>query len=283
MIRPLAIFGAGSIAFLVASSAAGAGPANQPTASGDQSSSGAPTDTTSATTESQVLRKLRQQAAERYARDRRRSAAARYAARTRSTPSAANSPDDSEMETVTEDQLSDLEEHARQLAWRNGDQNFIMVDKALGKIILFEGGLPTYTGSALTGRSTSDELPPNALSQTFAQLSAETTKITPAGRFTVTFGYNAEYGTLLDVNEMHGKDWGIAIHQVWLGDPAEHRAQRLQSSREADKHITFGCINVAPATIEALTQQFPKDQSIPLYILPQDGTRTDTLFMAGNS
>jgi len=158
-----------------------------------------------------------------------------------------------------------------------------MVDKALGKIILFEGGLPTYTGSALTGQSTSDELPPNALSQTFDQLSSEATKITPAGRFTATFGHNAEYGTLLDVNEMHGKDWGIAIHQVWLGDPAERRAQRLQSSREADKHITYGCINVAPATIEALIQQFPKDQSVPLYILPQDGTRTDTLFMPRNS
>jgi len=67
----------------------------------DQFSAGAAADTTNAATESQVLRKLRQQAAAQ-ARARRKAAAARYAARARSTPSAENSPNYMEVETVTE-------------------------------------------------------------------------------------------------------------------------------------------------------------------------------------
>lgn len=37
-----------------------------------------------------------------------------------------------------------------------------------------------------------------------------------------------------------------AIHRVWLGNPAEHRAKRLRSTNASDRKITKGCINVTP-------------------------------------
>jgi hypothetical protein len=109
--------------------------------------------------------------------------------------------------------LSDQEEEVGRLADGNGDRDFLMVDKALGKIILFENGKPVFAGSALTGQSKADRLPPGELAAKFDNLNALDTKVTPAGRYTVERGYDQEYGgPLLDVKEIKGKDWGIAIH-----------------------------------------------------------------------
>jgi len=88
---------------------------------------------------------------------------------------------------------------------------------------------------------------------------------------------------LFDVNEVKGKDWGIAIHRVYLGTPSEHRAARLASPNDDVKHITFGCINVAPRTIEFLLHELPENASIPLYILPEDPTQTTAFFASRTS
>ena len=175
--------------------------------------------------------------------------------------------------------LSDQEQEVTQLAEGQGDRDFLMVDKALGKIILFENGKPVFAGSALTGESLTDRLPTGELAEKFDNLNALDTKVTPAGRYTVERGYDQEYGgPLLDVKEIKGKDWGIAIHKVWLGNPSEHRAERLRSPSDDDKHITFGCINVAPETIRFLLRELPPTGPIPLYILPVDPSRTTAYF-----
>jgi L,D-transpeptidase catalytic domain len=180
-------------------------------------------------------------------------------------------------------ELSAQELRVSQIAAQNGDQTFLMVDKSLGKIILFEYGQPVFKGQALTGESTADRLPPTELTEKFAKLDALDTKITPAGRFTVARGFDKEYGPLFDIKEIKGKDWAIAIHQVYLGIPSEHRAARLQSPRYDDKNITFGCINVAPTTIQLLLQELPEKGTTVLYVLPRDETKTASYLAAHNS
>jgi hypothetical protein len=188
-----------------------------------------------------------------------------------------------EVKTEAPPTLTHQEEQVSETAGQNGDQEFLMVDKALGKIILFENDKPVFSGSALTGESTADQLPPGALHQKFAKLTALDTKVTPAGRYTVTRGHDSDYGPLLDINEIKGKDWGIAIHQVYLGTPSERRAERLRSPNDQDKHITFGCINVTPEAIRFLMKELPKKRATPLYILPLDETSTATYFSPHSS
>lgn len=181
------------------------------------------------------------------------------------------------------DALTAQEQEVADVALEDGDRTFLMVDKGRGKILLFEDGEPVFIGNALTGASTADRLPPNETKEAMDKLDALDTKVTPAGRFTLRRGYDKEYGPLFDIKEIQGKDWGIAIHQVYLGIPSEHRAARLQSSRTDDKNITFGCINVAPETIQLLLRELPRQGATPLYVLPRDETKTTRFFAAGNT
>jgi hypothetical protein len=171
--------------------------------------------------------------------------------------------------------LTRQESEAGQLANAQGDTTFVMIDKARGKIILFENGQPVFAGPALTGQSTADEIPKKELGEKFDNLSAPSTKITPAGRYTVQRGFDPEVGgPLFDIHEIRGKDWGIAIHQLYLGIPSEHRDVRILSSNEEDKHITYGCINITTSTMRVLLHELPAKGPIPLYILPQDSSQT---------
>src|SRR4029079_14517307 len=108
----------------------------------------------------------------------------------------------------------------------------------------------------------------------FSKLGQMEDKVTPAGRFTVTQEYSEEYGTLLEINEIQGPDWTIAIHQVYLGTPSERRADCLQSPNHDDKHITHGCINVTRETIQMLVGKLPHNSPPPLYVLPFDQDQT---------
>jgi hypothetical protein len=163
------------------------------------------------------------------------------------------------------------------IAWLNGDRKYLMVDKALGKILLFEDGRPIYIARALTGESLSDQVLPEEIAGKMADLNALKYKVTPAGRFTISRHYDPHYGYLFDINEVHGKDWSIALHRVYLGTPSEHREERLASPREDDKNISFGCINVTPETEAYLLTQLPENGT-PLYVLPRDKEATITAF-----
>jgi hypothetical protein len=179
--------------------------------------------------------------------------------------------------------LSSQEREVSRIADQNGDREFLMVDKALGKIILFKNGEPAFSGTALTGASLADRIPRGELEQPFSIHVETEEKITPAGRFTVNREHDRSLGEVLDVNEIWGKDWGIAIHQVWLGAPSEHRELRLISPNDQDKHISFGCINVEGSTIRYLLGHLPRRKATPLYILPQDETQTEQFFLPRKS
>jgi hypothetical protein len=167
-----------------------------------------------------------------------------------------------------------------QIADRNGDRDFIMLDKAHGKIIAFQQGRPTFSGAALTGENRSDYLSPDAFTKKFAEQKGIKYKVTPAGRYTMTVGYDHRYGQTLDLNEVQGSDWDIAIHKVWLGAPAERRDVRLRTASYDDKHITYGCIDVDGSTMKGLLDRVPSQDRTPIYILPQDATLIPKFFPA---
>jgi hypothetical protein len=183
-----------------------------------------------------------------------------------------------ELSTGPAPELSAAAQRVSRIAAQNGDQDFLMIDKLEGRIIAFEHGRATFSGAALTGESLTDTIPPDAFSKSFSETRGLKYKVTPAGRFTVSPGYDPAYGETLDVNEVQGKDWDISIHRVWLGAPSEHRDVRLRTATGQDKHITYGCIDVEPDTVPQLLRHLPHMARIPLYILPVDEHLIATLF-----
>jgi hypothetical protein len=179
--------------------------------------------------------------------------------------------------------LSPAAHRVSQVAQQSGDRNFLMLDKTHGRIIVFEGGKPTYSGAALTGESPADYLAPDATSLTFRESRGLRYKVTPAGRYTLSTGFDLAYGKTLDINEIHGKDWDIAIHKVWLGAPSEHREARLRSTRDEDKHITYGCIDVEEATMRQILDRLSDGHPMPFYILPRDESLIIKLFQPRES
>lgn len=174
--------------------------------------------------------------------------------------------------------LSAAARRVSQIAERNGDRDFLMIDKARGRIIVFEHGAATFSGTALTGQSLGDFIPPDAFGLSFHQTTGLKYKVTPAGRFTVSPGYDKAYGDTLDVNEIRGKDWEVSIHRVWLGAPAEHRDARLLTATGQDKHITYGCVDVTADTMRQLLSRLPNADRIPLYIVPMNENLIAALF-----
>jgi hypothetical protein len=165
-----------------------------------------------------------------------------------------------------------------EIASRRGDRNYIMVDKLRGEIIIFQNGKPVYSGSALTGESLGDQIRPGSLAETFTTHSPKEDKVTPAGRFTLSQQPDNYYGETLDINEIQGNGWDIAIHPIFLGFPLEHRDARLRSSNGDDKHITYGCIDVSRPTMQRLLALLPDEDATPIYIVPRDQTKIAKFF-----
>ncbi len=161
--------------------------------------------------------------------------------------------------------------------------NFIMIDKRLGKIIVFQDGKPVWAGAALTGESPLDSYSSAILALPESHKFTAEEKITPAGRFTVKRAGDDEEGTVLELVEVHGKGWYLALHRVWTGVPSEHRMQRLESPDATVRHITFGCINVSSETMRYLMAHLQKRERTPLYILPMDQNLTSSLVAMGKA
>jgi hypothetical protein len=174
--------------------------------------------------------------------------------------------------------LSPAARQVSHFAGQGGDRDYLMIDKARGEIIVFQNGEPTFSGSALTGQNPSDHMPEDAWAKPFAQLRGLKYKITPAGRYTVSSGHDPAYGKTLDINEVRGADWDVAIHKVWLGAPAERREERLRSRNGPDKQITYGCIDVDAATMQQVLKRLPGETNIPIYIVPVDESLIGKMF-----
>lgn len=162
--------------------------------------------------------------------------------------------------------LTDAEWRVSEVAARNGDRDYLMVDKSRGRLIQFVNGVPVFISPALTGSSLADRIPREALSKSYAEQYDARFRVTPAGRFTVSHGFDHVVGATLDINEIKGRDWSIAIHSAGSAS----RDARLRSPYDADKHITEGCVNVDSNTMRRLALLPATHGRIPLYILPMD-------------
>ncbi len=174
-----------------------------------------------------------------------------------------------------ENPLSPQELHVSRIAANNGDQTYLMVNKLLGWIILFENDSPVFIAPALTGQSLGDTIPPSAFKKTFTTVDSKDDKVTPAGRFTLSRDYDKSYGHLLEIKEIQGPDWAIAIHRVYVGTPAERRVFRMDTRDSRDNHVSHGCINVSKETIEFLLRKLPPKPAAVLYVLPYDTSKTE--------
>jgi hypothetical protein len=174
--------------------------------------------------------------------------------------------------------LSDAVARVSHIAGQNGERFFLVVDKVNGKIAVFENAIPIFVAAALTGESTADFMPADAIHKTYAQQVGVKYKVTPAGRFTLSRGFDPKYGELLDFNEVQGSDWALAIHRVALGNKAQRRADRLRSANGEDTHITDGCIDVDPTTVQHLLRLLARAASVPIYVLPMDDSLFTKLF-----
>ena len=114
-------------------------------------------------------------------------------------------------------ELSPQQQEVSRIARERGDKQFLMVDKTRGEILLFEDGQPVFGGAALTGAGMGDRIPAKVLTFSGNHPLTVDQKITPAGRFTVRPEPDPDYGRVWTINEVHGKDWDIAIYQVYLG------------------------------------------------------------------
>ena len=77
---------------------------------------------------------------------------------------------------------------------------------------------------------------------------------TPTGTFPLVRRYVAARGYGGDVMQFAETDRDLlAIHRVWLGNPLEHRAERLASADPAMRRtVTHGCINVMSEVYERI-------------------------------
>lgn len=116
----------------------------------------------------------------------------------------------------------------------NKGMSFLVADKVNGAVFIFDGeGNLIRKASALFGMNVGDKMP----------IEAEAERITPSGRFEAKTDTDVEYyGTTVDFYETD--DNALAIHKVYLEEPAERRQQRLDSKTPADNRISYGCINV---------------------------------------
>jgi hypothetical protein len=172
--------------------------------------------------------------------------------------------------------LSDQQRAVSAIAIQNGNRQFLMLDKSRGELLLFVDGQPAFQGAALVGESRADEIPPYLFTKSFSTPTKLSEKVTPAGRYTVRREPDPHYGTIFTINEIEGADWDITIHRVALV-PGEHRPERIRSPNASDRHITNGCINVERETISFL-ERYVTGSRTPLYILPEDPSRTQVLF-----
>lgn len=76
---------------------------------------------------------------------------------------------------------------------------------------------------------------------------------TPKGEFTINQRITPEVGYGGDVLQFKElSDSVLAIHRVYLLNPRERRAERLQSSDPKQRKISKGCINVDPEVYQKL-------------------------------
>src|SRR5690606_34612436 len=145
---------------------------------------------------------------------------------------------------------------------------YMIVDKVDARVFVFDaGGRLQGAAAALLGMAPGDGTVEGIGKQALSAVRPED-RTTPAGRFVASLDHDLQGQEILWVDY----DIALALHRVPKGQPAERRAQRLESPTPQDNRISYGCINVPVKFYEnvvspAFTQTFGV-----VYILPENMT-----------
>jgi hypothetical protein len=147
----------------------------------------------------------------------------------------------------------------------NKGMPFVIVDKVEARVFVFDaGGRLCGAAPALLGLGRGDDIVPGIGDRKLSDIRPEE-RITPAGRFVASIGFNS-----------HGKEvlWvdyaaAFSLHRVVTNNPKERRLERLASPRPLDHRISWGCINV-PVNFynEIVRPAFTETYGI-VYVLPE--------------
>jgi hypothetical protein len=147
----------------------------------------------------------------------------------------------------------------------NDSMPFLIIDKTNAAVFVFDAaGHLQAAAPALLGLTRGDREAKGVSHERVLALRAQE-RITPAGRFVASLGYEPDGRGLLWVDY---KD-AIALHPVVKGTPQEHRAERLESLTSADNRISYGCINVPLKFYASFVRPAFIHTSGIVYILPE--------------
>jgi hypothetical protein len=153
---------------------------------------------------------------------------------------------------------------------------FMIVDKRDAKVFLFDphsrllGAAP-----ALLGLGRGDDSVAGIGQRRLATMEPGE-RTTPAGRFEAALGYDLEQDVLwIDY------DAALSLHRVIVGNPSDHRHERLASATPLDNRISYGCINVPPSFYDDIIVPAFRGTVGIVYILPETKTLGQVFMIDG--
>ena len=146
----------------------------------------------------------------------------------------------------------------------NAGAQFIVIDKRLAHIYVFDGGARLRGESpVLLGVAPGDDTVPGIGQRPLAAVRTEE-RTTPAGRFVAETGRNLRGEDVLWVSYADA----VSIHPVLLNNPDERRLERLATPEVEDNRVSYGCINLPTAFYEETIRPMLAHRTI-VYILPE--------------
>lgn len=147
----------------------------------------------------------------------------------------------------------------------NHGMPFVIIDKVDAKVFVFHAdGQIRGAAPVLLGLGRGDESAPDIGERKLSDISPEE-RITPAGRFVASLGYNFNGKDVLWVDY----DEALSLHRVVTSNPKERRLERLATPTPLDNRISFGCINVPERFYnEVVSPAFAGTYGV-VYVLPE--------------
>ena len=141
---------------------------------------------------------------------------------------------------------------------------FLIVDKANARVFVFDGRSRIRgAAAALLGLGRGDDSVAGIGQRRLATMGPDD-RTTPAGRFEAALGHDLDQDVLW-------VDYGAALslHRVIVGNPRDHRHERLASATSLDNRISYGCINVPAAFYDGIVVPAFTGTVGIVYILPE--------------